>query len=216
MATQYMSLDLPVVSVTLGPAWAASLNAALSLVDSHDHSPGKGALITPAGMLINADVDYNNYNAYDLRSARLIGHAAALNVATDIRCIYAVGGNLYYNNEAGVAVQITSGSSVNSSGSGAWGITAPGAYPYAVVSGDAQRVITVATSGAARTIELPAATTAMYCIIKDSEGAAQTNNITVTPDGTDTIDGDAADYIINENFGARGFISDGVSAWYVV
>lgn len=215
MATQYMSLDLPTVSVTLGPAWATALNAALTLIDSHDHSDGKGALVTPAGMNINANLDFNQYNATDLTSVRLYPQSATLVGASDLRCLYAVGGNLYFNNAAGVAVQITSGTTVNSSGSGAWDVTTPGAYPYTIVSGDAQRVILVDTS-AARTLNLPAATTTMYCIVKDAEGTAQTNNITVAPDGTDTIEGSTDDFIINENFGARGFISDGVSAWYVV
>lgn len=43
MATPDMGLDLPVPGVTTGPTWANKLNAALTTVDSHDHSSGKGA-----------------------------------------------------------------------------------------------------------------------------------------------------------------------------
>jgi hypothetical protein len=56
----------------------------------------------------------------------------------------------------------------------------------------------------------------MFFMVKDRVGSAATNNITVTPDGTDTIDDDNADYLLDTGFGSWGFISDGVSAWYVV
>jgi hypothetical protein len=215
MATTYMSLSLPTVSVTFGPAWATALNAAFEAVDSHDHTDGKGTQISPAGININDTLDFNSKDASNLRSARFIPQTIALATSVDKRCIYAVGGNLYWNNENGTAVQITSGTSVVSAGSGAWSSTTPGAYPYSATTADAQRVILV-DSSAARTLNLPAATDVLYCIVKDAGGLAQTNNISVAPNGTDTIEGVNASFALNENYCARGFISDGVSAWYVV
>ncbi len=52
--------------------------------------------------------------------------------------------------------------------------------------------------------------------VKDITGTAATNNITVTPNGTDTIDGVNASITINENAAARMLISDGAAAWYIL
>lgn len=210
-----MSLTLPTVSVTPGPNWATIINQALTVIDSHDHSSGKGAKVTPTGLLIDADLTINQNNLTSLRSTRFVAQSSALNTPLDLQCVYVVSGDLFYNNNAGVAVQITSGGTVNAPGAGAWKVKIPVSYPYAVIPGDAQRVIVVDTT-AARTVNLPAATNEMFCIIKDRDGLSLTNNITVTPNGTDTIDGVNASFVIQENAAAYGFISDGVSAWYVV
>ena len=59
MATTNMNLTLPTVSITVGPEWATLLNAALTDIDAHDHTSGKGVKITPAGLNINADLELN-------------------------------------------------------------------------------------------------------------------------------------------------------------
>ena len=46
MATTYMNLTLPTVGTTVGPTWASLLNTAITSIDSHDHSSGKGATIS--------------------------------------------------------------------------------------------------------------------------------------------------------------------------
>ena len=43
--TTNMGLVLPTPGERLGPTWATDLNTALTLVDSHDHSSGKGIQI---------------------------------------------------------------------------------------------------------------------------------------------------------------------------
>jgi hypothetical protein len=121
MATPFMSLTLPVVSVTLGPLWAAELNAALTLVDQHDHSSGNGVAITPAGLNINADLEFNSNNAIELRSTRYDNEGSPLNGVNDIRCMYVSGGDLYYNNAAGTAIQLTSGAGLNAASIGGIG-----------------------------------------------------------------------------------------------
>ena len=103
-----MNMDLPDVSTTLGPAWATKLyNALYSVVDSHDHTSGNGQLVPSAGIDIDADLDFGNNDATSLRTVRFRTQTAALAAASDRRCLYAVGSELYYNDGNGTAVAIT-------------------------------------------------------------------------------------------------------------
>ena len=103
-----MNMDLPDVSTTLGPAWATKLyNALYSVVDSHDHTSGNGQLVPSAGIDIDADLDFGNNDATSLRTVRFRTQTAALAAASDLRCLYAVGSELYYNDGNGTAVAIT-------------------------------------------------------------------------------------------------------------
>lgn len=207
-----MVLILPTPEVTVGPDWASQLVAALELVDAHDHTTGKGVQITPAGLNINSDLTFASYSATNLKGAVFQNDSTSDSTAGRV---YRVGSDLYYNNAAGVPIQLTSGTAVNSASSGAISATTPVSYPYTVLTSDAQKVLLIDTS-AARTLNLPAATNSMYVIIKDKTGTSQTNNITITPDGTDTIDGSNSSYLIRSNYSALALVSDGVASWYVV
>lgn len=212
--TANLGLAKPEPSVTVGPEWAQMINDCLNLIDTHDHTSGKGARVPSAGLNINGDLSFNNTNATDLRSVRMQLGSAALALPADKGCVYVNGGNLYYNNGSGAAVQITSGTSVISSITGAFSASAPGAYPYTVSAGDAQKVLLVDTTSA-RTINLPVATTALLFAIKDTSGNAWTNNISVVPNGSNTIDGVNATRRLVDNRGWWFFVSDGVSNWSV-
>lgn len=113
MATPLMNLNLPTVGVTIGPTWASLINTALETIDSHDHSSGKGSQVPTNGININADLPFGAYNATAVKSIRYSSQAGALSGANDKECIYSVNGSLYYNNSAGTAIQITSGSGIN-------------------------------------------------------------------------------------------------------
>lgn len=207
-----MNLDLPVVSITPGPTYASLLNSAIEVVDAHDHTSGKGVQVPTAGLNINATLSFNSNAATALTFLGLQaqGSAPATNVT-----VYVDGSNdLYYKNAAGTSVQITAGSSIASAGSGIVTYTTIASFPYSVVTGDAQKVLGVDTT-TTRTINLPAAVNVMWFTLKDITGSANTNNITVSPNGADTIDG-AASHIIDEDYAARVFMSDGVNKWYVV
>ncbi len=207
----YMGLDLPTPEVTTGPAWAELLNALLLLIDAHDHTTDKGTKVTQDGISVT-DTFSMASQLVDAIKGLLLESQTSL--ATP-GAVYRVGNNLWYNNAAGVAIQLTTGTSVNASGTGTISLDTPSSYPYTVVSGDAQKVLAVDTTSA-KTLNLPAATTSMFFMIKDISGQAQTNNISVVPDTTDTIDGVNAAFLMNTNSGSIGLISDGVSAWYVV
>ncbi len=211
--TDNMEMDLPTPEITLWPEWAAMIVAALQVVDAHDHSEGEGVLVTPAGFLVNDDFDFQEENLVDAGSLGLADKAAS--DVSLLGTIQRIQGNLWWINQAGAAVQLTSGSSIVSAGSGVLTPSVISSYPYSILTSDAQAVLII-DSASARTLLLPAASNAMTVYIKDGSSLAQTNNITVTPDGTDLIDGVNANYLIDQNNGCIGLISDGVSKWYLI
>ena len=78
-------------------------------------------------------------------------------------------------------------------------------------------IIGVDTSGGTVIITLASITViaGRTIIIKDEGGQAAANNITVATEGTETIDGNAANDVINVNWEARGYYSDGTN-WFKV
>ena len=107
-----MSLPVPVVSQEPGPQWAADINASLSILDGHNHSPGSGVQITPAGLNINTDLPINSNNLTLARSVRFSPQLSPLSLGSDIGCLYESGVDLYYNDGAGNQVRITQSGAV--------------------------------------------------------------------------------------------------------
>lgn len=111
--TPNMNLILPDVSITAGPQWATLLNAAYALIDSHDHSSGKGALITPAGLNITSGLAFNQNDATDFRTVRLHNYNTLSLGASDKTCLYVLSGELHYVDVLGNDVQITVGGQID-------------------------------------------------------------------------------------------------------
>jgi len=215
--TTNMALDLPVVSVTLGPEWASKLNTALTSIDSHDHSTGKGVKITPSGLNINADLTVASNHITNINSARYINNVATLGTGSDIRSTYVVNGDLYYNNAAGTPVQITNGTSVVTPTGGTTNAYVPTsmAANTTILPADTFSYIEVDTTTSVQ-ITLPSAAAVAdgrFYLIKDVTGDALTNNITIVRDGSDTINGSGANYVIDREYGYCLLVSDGVSSW---
>jgi hypothetical protein len=212
-----MNLELPTVSMTLGPEWAAELNVALDTIDSHDHSSGKGTPVTPAGLNINVDLDFLGNRATFLKSTQFNNQGSTLVGINNINSVYTFGGNLYYTNNSGVAVQITNGGSI---------VTAPStvqAFQYDVFSSN----VTISPSDsfvfmdfdttAARTVDLPLASgvaAGRIYIISDGSGLSETNPITINASGSDLIAGSASLTLASDN-GAFLLIGNGVSKWSI-
>ena len=106
-----MSLIQPAIGVTVGPTWSSELNTSLGLIDTHDHTSGKGVQITPSGLNINADLEFNANDATELRTVAFDSSAAVTSTG-DTRALYHSGGDIYWRNATGTAVQITDGSSI--------------------------------------------------------------------------------------------------------
>jgi len=116
MTTSNMSLNEPSVGVTAGPTWATETNANWELLDAHDHTSGKGVQLTPSALNINADMEFNQNSATELKNAVLDNDIHASSSGDTNYSVYSYGANLYWRNGSGTAVQITNGASLNSTG----------------------------------------------------------------------------------------------------
>jgi hypothetical protein len=109
-----MNLVVPAVGVTIGPEWAGDINTSLGLIDAHDHSPGKGVQITPAGLNINADLTIQSHNLTNAESVDFTPQTSP----TSNGSVYVNGVDLYYVDENGNNIRLTqAGSIVGTSGS---------------------------------------------------------------------------------------------------
>lgn len=109
-----MGLPVPPVGVESGPDYALDINTALTLIDQHDHTPGKGIQITPAGININTDLSFGNNSATGVLNVVL--NTQASGATSTLQALSVAPGNegpplqdLWYTDSAGNKVQITSG-----------------------------------------------------------------------------------------------------------
>lgn len=90
------------------------------------------------------------------------------------------------------------------------GATEVAATPYDVLDTDGVILVDTVTVGATTVVNLPSAVGRKNreIIVIDQTGGANTDNIDVTPDGSEEIDGVAAAVSINVNFGSLALRSD--------
>lgn len=119
--TPNMGLLLPDPTITPGPEYASENNDAFDLVDSHDHTLGKGVPIPSNAININNDLPYNGYNLLSIRATRFNSQTTVLSLPADINQLYVVNGNLVYNNNLGQPVQITEGATLDATSIGGIG-----------------------------------------------------------------------------------------------
>jgi hypothetical protein len=116
--TANMSLILPTEGGS-ADVWDTLLNAALTLVDSHDHTAGKGVQVPSAGLKINADIAWSFAGtSYAITGAKAIDFApaAAAGMTSYASALFvnsSDANNLYFRNESGTNVKITDGSTIN-------------------------------------------------------------------------------------------------------
>lgn len=191
-----MSLPIPVVGVDPGPQWGDDVNSCLTLLDSHNHSPGYGVPITPGGMNINSDLTFQNNN---LTNAKTLGMYAQVSDPSTLGCLYYKGVDLYFNDGSSNHIRITQSGSVSGASGTITGLpfgTASASY----VSGSSTFVFQSATNTAAnmdiRSLLLRNATVSSFSVTLNPPAAmgsdtaltlptipAQTNVMTLTSGG---------------------------------
>lgn len=217
MATPFLNLQLPTVSVTLGPTWASQVNAAFEVIDSHDHSSGKGVRIPTAGLNINAALDFNNHAALDLEFTNFRSRTASPSGSGFASSLSVFNGNLYYTNSSGIPIQVTSGGSIVSSPGTFQSFETTSITSDLTISPSDTFVYIIVDTTATREITLPlasAVSAGRVYIIKDASGQSFDNNITITPSGSDQIDG-ASSRSVGSEYASWMLVNDGGTNWYI-
>ena len=121
MATTILGLTTSSVCVTAGPTGATNEQTNLTTLDNHDHTSGKGVQLGPSSLNINADLEFNQNSASELKN---VIFDSSVTAASTNYSLYQSSGNVYWRNGSGTAVQITDGSAVNTSGGSISGMSA--------------------------------------------------------------------------------------------
>jgi hypothetical protein len=132
-------------------------------------------------------------------------------------------GQLLIGNAIGYTVaNVTAGAGITvTNGAGTLTIATTAPYNYTVVaissttSAASGTTYMANTSGGAFTVTLPSPSSGEYVLIKDVGGTFSTNNLTVAPHASESIEGLAASYILQTNYGSTTFVSDGTNWWLI-
>lgn len=122
-----MFLRIPTVGSDAGPDYANNLNFdLLSIIDTHDHTSGKGVQITPAGLNINTDLNMNSHSLTDAAGILLV----AQSVTPTSNTIYEAGVDLYFVDGLGNNVRITQSGALAGTPGSISGLVAPASASY--------------------------------------------------------------------------------------
>ena len=113
-----MSIPMPIPGLDPGPDYANNQNAGFLIVDSHNHTAGKGVPIPPAGLNISSNLTFQGNAATNLSYSSYAAGASATSSIQSISTAPASGINeLFWTDSNGVATQITKNGVVNSTAS---------------------------------------------------------------------------------------------------
>lgn len=218
-----MGLPIPLLN-DQGPNYASNVNAALTIIDSHNHETGSGVGIDLSQMYTTGDISADGYNFSNARSIQFLSQPSTLTGSQDVNSVYVNQNNLGFNNSNGIFVPITSGNSLAITT-----LLLTNFYPYAISANytilptDQFNLIDVNSSGGPITITLPItafispAPVGRFYIIRDVGEAAGTHNIQVNVaggSGNTFADDGSTTFTINQNGGYVLLYTDGVSQWY--
>jgi len=218
--TPNMSLDKPTPSVDAGPAWATRLNADLDLLDSHDHSTGKGIKITPAGLNVNSDLVLAN----TARLRQVGGLGLIAGGVVENNQLRTDGTELFYRDGVGNLVTLTSAGRPNTKfiGTGAGLYLNPLGSPRTVSSNTtlldagSEILIIYNVSGGAFTLTLPQLVNNNMRMYYLHEASGSANVLTVARNGTDKINNAAANLSLSTaNKGTLLVADASTGTWWV-
>lgn len=110
-----MGLQISTIGSDSGLMWEQNLNSSLNTVDFHNHSPGSGVQITPQGMNISSNLNFQNNSASNIYG--LMFSSSGASVATGLLYTAPSSGgginDLFYNDFAGNVIQLTKAGIVN-------------------------------------------------------------------------------------------------------
>lgn len=116
--TPNMGLPIPGVGTEPGPNYGFEQNSAFTLLDQHDHSPGRGIQITPAGLNINTNLPIQGNSITQTNSVIFQAQGSP---DTDLLSLYVAPGlespapinDLWFTDGVGNQIQLTSNGEVN-------------------------------------------------------------------------------------------------------
>lgn len=89
--------------------------------------------------------------------------------------------------------------------------------PYTIANSDAVLFVETSTGGAgSRELTLPAVVAGRVYIIKDVEGSASDNNITVSANGSDTIESGWSEVVLSSDYIAMVIIGGSGTEWHIL
>ena len=106
-----MSIVLPTLGADIG-TWDDKINAALTLVDAHDHKSGKGLRINTTAIEIDADLTIAGYALTNVGKAAFTA-VTALASGSKTFFVSSADNELYWRSNGGTNIQVTSGSTLN-------------------------------------------------------------------------------------------------------
>lgn len=122
-----MNLRIPAVGNEAGPDYAIDINFdLLSVIDSHDHTAGKGVQITPAGLNINTALAFNDNFATSVAGVTFQAQLSTPGLGT----IYESGVDLYYVDGIGNNIRITQSGGVAGTPGSIGGLVSPASATY--------------------------------------------------------------------------------------
>lgn len=124
--TPNMNLPVPVVGSEDGPQYAVDVNSCFTLLDQHDHTPGKGVAITPSGINVNAALSMAN---------NFLSNTAGVNFQAQgstpgLNTIYVNGVDYYLVDGSGNNIRLTQSGGIAGAPGSISGLVAPASATY--------------------------------------------------------------------------------------
>jgi hypothetical protein len=122
-----MFLSIPTAGQSPGPDFALLINTDMSIIDSHDHTPGKGVQITPTGLNINDTLVFNDNFADQVAGITFYPQGST---PTATGTVYESANDLYFVDGLGNNIRLTQNGSVAGSTGSISGLVSPASASY--------------------------------------------------------------------------------------